>query len=157
MEIAHREECWIKCCMNLAAICLNNCYSVTATLFPTELLYIQQVQLTLSNSLATVFNEPVKQMLLCSTFQISYPFSGAYIIPENISTSKTHVNILYQVPFFMVKVVRPCPTIKLEGHPLSAVRNCLLNTVAAATVHIWQQYPLSATRVRAMPWWQGPT
>jgi hypothetical protein len=42
----------------------------------------------------------------------------------------------------------------LEGHPLSAVRDCLFN-ILAATLHIWRPSPPSATWGRAMPWWQG--
>jgi hypothetical protein len=43
--------------------------------------------------------------------------------------------------FFTVGVVSPHPTPKLEGHPLSAVRDCLFN-IFAATLHIWRPSPL---------------
>jgi hypothetical protein len=36
---------------------------------------------------------------------------------------------------------------------LSAVLGCLFN-ILAATFHIWRPSPPSATRGRAMPWWQ---
>ena len=44
---------------------------------------------------------------------------------------------------------------KMEDHPLSAVRNCLFN-ILAATLHSGGR---SCTRTwgHAMPWWQGPT
>jgi hypothetical protein len=48
----------------------------------------------------------------------------------------------------------PPPTPNLEGHPLSAVRDCLFS-IFAATLHIWRPPPPSATWGRAMPWWQG--
>jgi hypothetical protein len=43
---------------------------------------------------------------------------------------------------------------KLEHRSLSAVRNCLFN-IFTATLRIWRPSPPSATRGRAMPWWQG--
>jgi hypothetical protein len=39
------------------------------------------------------------------------------------------------VIFYGEELLAPCPTPKLEGHPLSAVRDCLFN-VFAATLHI---------------------
>jgi hypothetical protein len=48
----------------------------------------------------------------------------------------------------------PRPTPKLDGHPLSAVRDCLFS-IFAATLHICRPSPPSATRGHAMPWWQG--
>jgi len=43
-----------------------------------------------------------------------------------------------------------------EGHPLSAVRDCLFN-IFAATFHIWRLSPPSATRGRAVLWWHNAT
>jgi hypothetical protein len=40
------------------------------------------------------------------------------------------------------------------GPPLSALRDCLFNIIAA-TLHTWKASPPSATWGRAMPWWQG--
>jgi hypothetical protein len=45
-------------------------------------------------------------------------------------------------------------TPKLEDHPLSFVRGCLFNT-SAANFHCWRPSLPSATRGRAMLWWQG--
>jgi hypothetical protein len=56
--------------------------------------------------------------------------------------------------FYGGELLAPRPTTKLEGHPLSAVRDCLLN-IFAATLHIWRPSTPSATWGRAMPWWQG--
>jgi hypothetical protein len=39
------------------------------------------------------------------------------------------------VIFYGEELLAPCPTSKLEGQPLSAVRDCLFN-VFAATLHI---------------------
>jgi hypothetical protein len=55
--------------------------------------------------------------------------------------------------FLRWMVVNPSPTTKLEGHPLSAVCDCLLS-IFAATLHIWRPSPQSTTWGRAMPWWQ---
>jgi hypothetical protein len=53
-----------------------------------------------------------------------------------------------------VRVYIPTPSPMLQDHPLSAVRDCLLNTFAA-TLHTCRPSPPSATRGRAMSWWQG--
>jgi hypothetical protein len=52
------------------------------------------------------------------------------------------------------EMLAPRWTPKLEGHPLSAVRDCLFN-IFAATLHTWRAPPPSATWERAMLWWQG--
>jgi hypothetical protein len=51
-------------------------------------------------------------------------------------------------------LLAPPPTLKLEDHPLSVARNCLLD-IFAATLHTWRPSPPSATWGRAMPWWEG--
>jgi hypothetical protein len=43
------------------------------------------------------------------------------------------------VIFYGEELLAPRPTPKLEGHPLSAVRDCLIN-VFAATLHIWRPF-----------------
>jgi hypothetical protein len=43
------------------------------------------------------------------------------------------------VIFYGEELLAPRPTPKLEDHPLSAVRDCLLN-VFAATLHIWRLF-----------------
>jgi hypothetical protein len=50
-------------------------------------------------------------------------------------------------------LLAPLPTLKLEGHPMSAVRDCLFN-ISAAALHVWRPAAVSATWGRAMPWWQ---
>jgi hypothetical protein len=69
----------------------------------------------------------------CSVIHILYILSNKYVLRWGLLT--------------------PRPTTKLEGHPLSAVRDCLFN-IFAAVLHIWSPSPLSATRGRAMLWWQ---
>jgi hypothetical protein len=54
---------------------------------------------------------------------------------------------------FTVGVVSPHPTPKVKGHPLSAVRDYLLN-IFAATLQIWRPC-LSTTWIHAMPCWLG--
>jgi hypothetical protein len=49
--------------------------------------------------------------------------------------SKLCIVVRDMVIFYGEEVLRPRPTPKLEGHPLSAVRDCLFN-VFAATLHI---------------------
>jgi hypothetical protein len=56
--------------------------------------------------------------------------------------------------FYGGKLLAPRPTPKLDGHPFSAVRDCLVN-IFAATLHIWRPSPPSATWGRTMLWWQG--
>jgi hypothetical protein len=43
---------------------------------------------------------------------------------------------------------------KLEGHPLTTVRDCLFNT-PDPTLHTWRLSPSPTTWGQAMPWWQG--
>jgi hypothetical protein len=54
---------------------------------------------------------------------------------------------------FYDEEIVPRATSKLEDHPLSTLRDCLFN-IFAVTLHIWRPSPPSATRGRAMPWWQ---
>jgi hypothetical protein len=52
------------------------------------------------------------------------------------------------------ELLAPCPTPKLEDHPLSAARNCLFSIFTAA-LHNWRASPPSTPWGRAMQWWQG--
>jgi hypothetical protein len=45
---------------------------------------------------------------------------------------------------FYGELLAPSPIPKLGGHPLSAVRDCLFN-ILAATLHTWRVFPPSAT------------
>jgi hypothetical protein len=47
------------------------------------------------------------------------------------------VNFRNKLIFYSEELLTPRPTPKLEDHPLSAVRDCLLN-IFAATIHIWR-------------------
>jgi hypothetical protein len=75
------------------------------------------------------------------------------------------------VIFYGEVLLAPLPTPKLEGHPLSAVRDCLFN-VFAATLHIRRPFlhpqpedaPFRGDRDGLivvtgtdLSWWQGPT
>jgi len=53
------------------------------------------------------------------------------------------------IRFYGEKLLAPRPTLKLEAHPVSSVRDCLFN-IFAATLHPQPWW-------RAMPLWQGPT
>jgi hypothetical protein len=56
--------------------------------------------------------------------------------------------------FHSEELLKPRQTPKLEDHTWSALRDCLFN-IFTPTLHIG--VPPSATRGRAMPWWQEPT
>jgi hypothetical protein len=64
------------------------------------------------------------------------------------------VTLRNKLIFYGEELLVPRPSPKLEGHPLSAVRDCLFN-IFAATLHIWRPSPPSATWGRVMPWWQA--
>jgi hypothetical protein len=53
-------------------------------------------------------------------------------------------SITSQLVFYGEELLAPCPTPKLEGHPMSALRDCLFN-IFAATLHTWRVVPPSAT------------
>jgi hypothetical protein len=59
-----------------------------------------------------------------------------------------------RISFYSGVLLAPRQIPKLEGHPLSAVLDCLFN-IFAATLSIWRSSLLSATWGRTMPWWQG--
>jgi hypothetical protein len=68
-----------------------------------------------------------------------------------------HIIIYYvtfrnKLLFLTVRSCEPPPNTKVD-YPLSAVRDCSFN-IFAATVHIQRPSPASATRGRAVPWWQ---
>jgi hypothetical protein len=91
----------------------------------------------------------------CSKFQIASPFSWLRSIIQRISPCPRFlVNFRNKLIFYGEDLLAPRPTLKLEDHPLSAVRDCLFN-IFTATLHIWRPFPPSATWGRAMPWWQG--
>jgi hypothetical protein len=64
------------------------------------------------------------------------------------------VNFRNKLIFYCDELLAPRLILKLEDHPLSAIRDCLFN-IFPATLHIWRPSPPSATWGRAMPWWQG--
>ena len=51
--------------------------------------------------------------------------------------------------FYSEELLAPCPTAKLEDHPLSTAFNCLFN-VFAAILHIWRLFLHS--QPEDMPW-----
>ena len=57
-----------------------------------------------------------------------------------------------KIRFYGEDLLAPRPTLKLEDHPLSAVRDCVLFSIFAAVLHMG-----SRSSIRALPWWQGPT
>jgi len=81
---------------------------------------------------------------------------GSLPCSQNPANSEALCNISWQAGFYGEELLCPCPTPKLEGHPISAVRDCLFY-LFPATLHIWRPSPLSSTQGRDMPWWQGPT
>jgi len=54
-----------------------------------------------------------------------------------------------------VELLAPYPTHRLEFHPFSAVRDCLLDVLVAAFLILRTSVP-SPNRGHVMSWWQGP-
>jgi hypothetical protein len=50
---------------------------------------------------------------------------------------RRYVTLCKKLVFYGEELLAPCPTPKLNNHPLSAVRNCLFN-IFEATLHIWE-------------------
>jgi hypothetical protein len=66
------------------------------------------------------------------------------IIQRNSPCPRLLMNFRKKFIFYGEVLLTPRPTPKLEDHPLSAVRDCLFNIIAA-TLHIWRPSPPSAT------------
>jgi hypothetical protein len=82
-------------------------------------------------------------------YQISYPFCGAYVVPNIRPVPRLCVVFRNKYRVLWCRVVSP----KLKDHALSDVQDCLFN-IFAATLYIWRPSPLSTSRRRAMSWWQ---
>jgi hypothetical protein len=95
-------------------------------------------------------------------------------LPEDPSGTESHVSFpllrpyqrLHAVPrhmylfcnkasFYCEELLVPCPTCKLEDHPLSAVHDLLFN-IFAAILHIGGPSSIHSSGC-AMPWWQEPS
>jgi len=78
-------------------------------------------------------------------------FTKAY----NLYLSWSHVsNFVACLISTLKNLLATYSTPTLEDHPLSAVRDCLLN-IFAVTLHIWGAFPSSTTWGFAMLCWQG--
>jgi hypothetical protein len=60
-----------------------------------------------------------------------------------------HVTFCNKLAFYDEELLAPCPTPKLEDHPLLAVHDYFLS-IYATTLHIWRSSPPSTTRRHAM-------
>jgi len=85
---------------------------------------------------------------LHSLFQISYPFSIAYVVPKKSVHFRGPV-YRFVTSYRGEKLLAPHPSPKLEDHPLSAYHDCLFNIFAAN--HIWRPSPPYAAPDRSMP------
>jgi len=56
----------------------------------------------------------------------------------------TFMTFRYKLFFRDEELLASCPTTNLEDHPLSALRDCLVN-ILAVTLHNWKSSPPSAT------------
>jgi hypothetical protein len=90
------------------------------------------------------------------------PYSKSHIpFPLPRSFQRIHpiprscVTFCNQLVVYGEELLAPCPTPKLEDHPLSAVHGCSFN-IFTPTLHIWRTSP-SATQGYAMPMWQELT
>ena len=106
-------------------------------------------------------------LILCYCLQWTWPVDAL-----SIANSKSDVHFLLLRQFQNVTAISitfvtfrstlvsygeeslaPHTTLNLEGHLLSAVRNCLCS-VFTATLHIWRPSPPFAKWAYALPWWQ---
>jgi len=90
--------------------------------------------LYLTNSLATVWPWPVQTPYIpCTRSHVHFPLLRLY---QNISPDQRHMYLSYnKASFYVWELLPPCPTLKSEDYPLSAVWYCLFN-IFAATLHI---------------------
>jgi len=68
-----------------------------------------------------------------------------------MSRSIPYVTFRYLLNFYFETLLAPRPTLKLEDHSLSAVRNCLCSMLAAK-LHLWRMSALPEIRGLALPW-----
>lgn len=107
-----------------------------------------------ADSLIILLCDP--DLYFCSypKFIISYQFSVASVIPEDLCKSEALLNISQHGTFYGELFLRLSSIHKLEDLPSSADRGFLFRIFAAA-LHIWRPFPQSATWGRAVLWWQG--
>jgi hypothetical protein len=101
-------------------------------------------------SLTTVFNEPALVRLL--TFHVPNLTTVFRCVGRNKESAIPSLRVTFRNKLFSYgELLSPLPTAKLEDHPLSVERDCLLN-IFAATLHTSRPSSSPATRGRAMPW-----
>jgi hypothetical protein len=109
--------------------------------------------LYLDSSLETVIREPTLYKLrmfhLMSIFLCLGPLSK-----KSIHVRGSLILFATNFIFYGEGLLAPRPTPKLEDRLLSYVRGCLFN-IFAANLQSWRPSLPSATRGRAMLWWQG--
>jgi hypothetical protein len=73
-------------------------------------------------------------------------FYGIKGIAQKLMRSYLRLLVVFRnkLIFYGEELLAPRPTPKLEGHPLSAVGDCLFN-IFAATLQNWRKSPPSAT------------
>ena len=100
-------------------------------------------------------SQPVKTFLaFYGTRRFITAFASARHLSlyQSISPGWRHMFMFLNKASFYGEKSASCPTLKPDGHPLSAVRYCSFDIFAANL-----PFPLSATCGRTMLWGQGPT
>jgi hypothetical protein len=90
----------------------------------------------LASSLQTVFRDPALYKLLPQSESHVHILSLGSFIQRIRQVQGTFCN---KFIFYSDGLLVPCPTPKLEDHPLSFVRGCLFN-ISAATFHGWRSF-----------------
>jgi hypothetical protein len=104
-------------------------------------------KLYLANSLAAAVSDPQPQApeIPCIISHVPFPLLKSY---QRISPGPRHLFMFRNsASFHDEKFVAPLPIPKLEDHPLSAVRDCLLN-IFADTFHIGGRFSIRNLRTR---------
>jgi len=86
-----------------------------------------------------------------SKFHVHFPLPRSFTRLH--PSTRPYLTFCNKLVSYSEELLAPCPTPKLEDHPLPAIHCCSFS-IFAATLHIWRLSPLSTTQGCAMLWWQ---